>query len=175
MVVPPLPWRTSTKGGYLVLPSKLVRVNENSVTEKELHDSDLTMLFDGLNALAAVPWKVNKNVLKEVEKVWSQDLPQDFAGLPATSGTLPQIPLLSGDFEQDRETLVNHRRQIYSALKKTTESHSIQCDINLKINTALAHKYDEKIYFPQNVDFRGRVYPVTPNFNHLGNDLSRSL
>ena len=71
---------------------------------------------------------------------------------------------------------MNHRRQIYSALKKTTESHSIQCDINLKINTALAHKYDEKIYFPQNVDFRGRVYPVTPNFNHLGkNDLSRSL
>ena len=64
MVVPPLPWRTSTKGGYLVLPSKLVRVNENSVTDKELHDSDLTMLFDGLNALAAVPWKVNKNVLE---------------------------------------------------------------------------------------------------------------
>ena len=45
----------------------------------------------------------------------------------------------------------------------------------MKINTALAHKYDEKIYFPQNVDFRGRVYPVTPNFNHLGNDLSRSF
>ena len=127
------------------MPSKLVRVNENSVTDKELHDSDLTMLFDGLNALAAVPWKVNKNVLEEVEKVWSQDSSR-LRWLPATSGTLPQIPLLSGDFEQDRETLVNHRRQIYSALKKTTESHSIQCDIN-KINTALAHKYDEKIYF----------------------------
>ena len=50
---------------------QVVRVNENSITDKELHDSDLTMLFDGLNALAAVPWKVNKNVLEEVEKVWS--------------------------------------------------------------------------------------------------------
>ena len=175
MVVPPLPWKSSTKGGYLALPSKLVRVNQNSVTDVELDSSDLTLLYDGLNALAAVPWMINNNVLSEVEKVWSKDLTQDFAGLPATSGTLPSIPLLTGNFEEDKDKIINHRRLIYSALKKSSESHSMQCDTNLKINTALAHKYDEKIYFPQNVDFRGRVYPITPNFNHLGNDLSRSL
>ena len=59
----------------------------------------------------------------------------------------------------------------FTVLKRATESHSIQCDINLKINTALAHKYGEKIYFPQNVDFRGRVSNLL-KFNHLGNDLS---
>ena len=30
-------------------------------------------------------------------------------------------------------------------------------------------------WFPNNFDFRGRVYPVPPHFNHLGGDLTRSL
>jgi DNA-directed RNA polymerase len=30
-------------------------------------------------------------------------------------------------------------------------------------------------WFPNNIDFRGRVYPVPPHFNHLGSDLTRSL
>lgn len=31
------------------------------------------------------------------------------------------------------------------------------------------------IWLPQNMDFRGRVYPVPPHFNHLSADLYRSL
>jgi DNA-directed RNA polymerase len=31
------------------------------------------------------------------------------------------------------------------------------------------------LYFPHNVDFRGRAYPIPPHLNHLGDDLSRSL
>ena len=27
------------------------------------------------------------------------------------------------------------------------------------------------IYFPMNLDFRGRVYPIPPHLNHLGNEL----
>lgn len=31
------------------------------------------------------------------------------------------------------------------------------------------------IYFPHNIDFRGRAYPMHPHLNHLGNDLCRGL
>lgn len=31
------------------------------------------------------------------------------------------------------------------------------------------------MYFPMNLDFRGRVYPIPPHLNHLGNDLCRGL
>jgi len=31
------------------------------------------------------------------------------------------------------------------------------------------------MYFPHNLDFRGRAYPIPPLFNHLGNDLCRGL
>ena len=34
---------------------------------------------------------------------------------------------------------------------------------------------EEGFYFPHNLDFRGRAYPMHPNLNHLGADLSRGL
>jgi len=33
----------------------------------------------------------------------------------------------------------------------------------------------DRFYYPHNVDFRGRVYPIPPHLNHIGNDLSRGL
>lgn len=33
----------------------------------------------------------------------------------------------------------------------------------------------DAFYFPHNLDFRGRAYPMHPNLNHLGADLSRGL
>lgn len=34
---------------------------------------------------------------------------------------------------------------------------------------------DEVFYFPHNLDFRGRVYPIPPHLNHMGSDLCRAL
>ena len=36
-------------------------------------------------------------------------------------------------------------------------------------------KDEEAIYYPHNVDFRGRAYPMHPNLNHLGDDMCRAL
>jgi len=43
------------------------------------------------------------------------------------------------------------------------------------LNTARAFSKVKYFYFPHNIDFRGRVYPVPPHLNHMGNDLSRGL
>ena len=31
------------------------------------------------------------------------------------------------------------------------------------------------MFYPMNLDFRGRVYPIPPHLNHMGNDLCRGL
>jgi DNA-directed RNA polymerase, mitochondrial len=31
------------------------------------------------------------------------------------------------------------------------------------------------IYFPHNIDFRGRTYPISPQINHMGDDINRGL
>ncbi|CAF4858093.1 unnamed protein product, partial [Rotaria magnacalcarata] len=35
------------------------------------------------------------------------------------------------------------------------------------------HFRNEIFWFPHNLDFRGRVYPIPPHFNHLGSDIAR--
>ena len=48
------------------------------------------------------------------------------------------------------------------------------CDLLYRLSIANFFK-DRIMYFPHNLDFRGRVYPVPPYFNHMGNDLARCL
>ena len=36
-------------------------------------------------------------------------------------------------------------------------------------------KDEEGFYYPHNVDFRGRAYPMPPHLNHLGSDLCRGV
>lgn len=50
---------------------------------------------------------------------------------------------------------------------KNSALHSLRCDLQLKF--WVAEKFqDEIFYYPYNLDFRGRAYPVPPNLNHLG-------
>eukprot|EP00596_Hydrurales_sp_CCMP1899_P000357 CAMPEP_0119048724 /NCGR_PEP_ID=MMETSP1177-20130426/60699_1 /TAXON_ID=2985 /ORGANISM="Ochromonas sp, Strain CCMP1899" /LENGTH=975 /DNA_ID=CAMNT_0007025033 /DNA_START=116 /DNA_END=3043 /DNA_ORIENTATION=+ len=59
-------------------------------------------------------------------------------------------------------------------LNKNSEMHSLQCDMKLKFWVA-ENFLDEKFYYPHNLDFRGRAYPIPPNLNHLGSDVCRGL
>merc|ERR1719491_543996 len=45
----------------------------------------------------------------------------------------------------------------------------------LKINQANKFKEFERIYFPYNLDFRGRAYPVPPHLSNVGYDLCRGM
>lgn len=36
-------------------------------------------------------------------------------------------------------------------------------------------KNTERFYYPYNMDFRGRVYPIPAHLNHIGSDMGRGL
>jgi DNA-directed RNA polymerase len=57
---------------------------------------------------------------------------------------------------------------------KNADLKSLRCDLELKLS--IAKRYlDQKFFFPYNIDFRGRAYPVPPNLNHIGSDMCRGL
>ena len=45
----------------------------------------------------------------------------------------------------------------------------------LRLAMAQSFKECKALYFPHNMDFRGRVYPIPPHLNHMGADLNRGL
>jgi DNA-directed RNA polymerase len=58
--------------------------------------------------------------------------------------------------------------------QKNQNNHSLRCDIEIKFSIAERFKNDT-FYFPWNVDFRGRAYPVPPNLSHMGSDICRGM
>jgi len=52
--------------------------------------------------------------------------------------------------------------------------HSNRCFFNLQLEIARAFS-NETFYYPHNIDFRGRAYPIPPYLNHMGADHTRGL
>lgn len=57
----------------------------------------------------------------------------------------------------------------------TQDLRSLRCSAVLKLDQAEKFKDFDDIYFPYNMDFRGRAYPVPPHLSNVGSDLCRGL
>jgi DNA-directed RNA polymerase len=65
--------------------------------------------------------------------------------------------------------------KIIQQLQKQKDAHGLRCDFLLKLGVVKAFENVDHFYYPMSLDFRGRVYPIAPHFNHIGADLSRGL
>lgn len=67
-----------------------------------------------------------------------------------------------------------HRNRYQRAVQHNRDLHSLRCDFRLKLGVAEMLRHD-RFFFPFNMDFRGRAYPIPPHLNHLGSDVCRGL
>lgn len=177
MVVPPRPWTRPDRGGYLRQRVPLIRPCGSRLQKQVLAEGvHMPSVYEGLNALGAVPWRINTGVLDVLQEVWSTggglaDVP------PHEDVPLPPEPDLSGcaDEEEVALALRRHRRTLQKIKQGNSDLHSLRCDMKLKLRVAEMFKEEPAVYFPFNMDFRGRVYPVPPHLNHMGADVCRGL
>ncbi len=78
-------------------------------------------------------------------------------------------------YKEDMQNYILAVRKHRKAVQKNMDLRSLRCSAALKLNQAQKFKDFTEIYFPFNLDFRGRAYPIPPHLNHLGSDLSRGL
>ena len=131
---------------------------------------DLDKVFEALNVLGKVPWKVNENVLRVQIDAWNSGEPiANFAPLNPKLD-LPPEPADKSDPQARRQWL-----QTVKDLENVKGGyHSQRCFQNFQLEIARAFR-KEKVYFPHNIDFRGRAYPIPPYLNHMGADNARAL
>jgi len=196
MLVPPLPWVSAHTGGYLVQDSKLIRNPEFSAADCEqeslissLPSEVLSPIADSINQLGSVPWIVNKSVLElactlftdQTDKLLlgKTDLPQHPDSIDIEAPTLsPGLQDVLADKarltqEQVEEYRTYHQdRSRHTQFK--TEQYSLWCTSLYRLSLA-KHFQDDVLWFPHNVDFRGRCYPIPSQLNHMGSDLPRAL
>lgn len=165
MVCPPQPWTSPDYGGYLSYKTSLIRT-DSLRHQLLLQSADLSKIYTPLNYLGSVPWQINSRVLEVVNTIWE-------AG-GAVAGLVSSRPLPPLEYPKEELTPKKKAGLEKGHKRKSAELYSLQCDTVLKLQSAKSYE-GRRIYFPCNIDFRGRVYPLPPHLNHLGADLARGL
>lgn len=181
MVVPPRPWSGSKDGGYLTDIGgriELVRTR-NKAYKRELGLVDMPQVYRALNAIQETPWKVNVPVLEVMRELWNAGggvagLPdRELLDLPAQ----PALLLTDPDYykEHHASEFKEWKRERAKVYEENARAMSRRLAAAQKI--ALAEKFAEfpAIYFPHNLDFRGRAYPIPPLLNPQGDDAAKGL
>ena len=196
MVIPPSPWTSPEHGGYIWLKTDLIRFHGSQMQREALDGADLTTVLDGLNSLSREAWIINKTILNIAQECWEKNIP--LGDIPSrTDLAVPPEPIppertifqSANNIEVDDEVVKEQKQQwskefksfkearnrFQRVLQKNRDMFSLRCSAKLKLGQAEQFKDYEKIYFPYNMDFRGRAYPVPPHLSNVGSDLSRGL
>ncbi|KAI8981732.1 hypothetical protein BDF20DRAFT_425039 [Mycotypha africana] len=176
MLVHPRPWLTYNSGGYLSTPSLCMRIkdaNEQLIYLQKASDKDhLKKVLAGLDVLGSTRWRVNKNVFKVILDVWNSG--EALACIPPAFQEYTPLPPKPPNYDTDPKAKFDWVTLVKQIQTTERNNHSLRCDVNYKVETARAF-LNLPMYFPHNMDFRGRAYPMPPTLNHLGNDLCRGL
>eukprot|EP00523_Entomoneis_sp_CCMP467_P022963 CAMPEP_0168827670 /NCGR_PEP_ID=MMETSP0727-20121128/117_1 /TAXON_ID=265536 /ORGANISM="Amphiprora sp., Strain CCMP467" /LENGTH=1128 /DNA_ID=CAMNT_0008880841 /DNA_START=18 /DNA_END=3404 /DNA_ORIENTATION=- len=188
MIVPPKPWTSPRDGCYLWLKSDLMRFHGSKRQAEALNMADNTVLLDGLNVLGSVPWKINKRLVEVSQKCWEDNIPLgdipsqtdiDVPDKPIKPEFVPEWPekgtpaydALLKEWEQYRDAFQRFSRKH----RQNMDLRGLRCSAILKLDQAKKFQDFDSIFFPYNVDFRGRAYPIPPHLSNVGSDLCRGL
>ncbi|KAG5532655.1 hypothetical protein RHGRI_027078 [Rhododendron griersonianum] len=172
MLVPPVNWTGYDKGAYIFLPSSVMRTHgakQQRDAVKRTPKKQLDSVFEALNTLGNTKWRVNKRVLGVIDRIWAN------GGNLADLVDREDIPLPEEPDTDDEAEIKKWKWKVKALKKENSERHSQRCDIELKLSVARKMKDEDGFFYPHNLDFRGRAYPMHPYLNHLGSDLCRGI
>lgn len=178
MVVEPKPWTDFRDGGFLEHSIPVVRIRNMDLGRRYAitasANGDMNHLFAGLDVLGKTPWRINRPVFEAMVEAWNSG--EAIAKIPPEDSTvgLPPEPPLSEPSSDNAASRYKWMRQIKAIEDFKSGQRSNRCFQNFQLEVARAY-VNETFYFPHNVDFRGRAYPLSPFFNHMGADNVRGL
>ncbi|XP_019420030.1 PREDICTED: DNA-directed RNA polymerase 2B, chloroplastic/mitochondrial-like [Lupinus angustifolius] len=172
MLVPPVNWTGYDKGGHLFLPSYVMRthgVRQQREAVKRSPRKQLEPVFEALDTLGNTKWRVNKKVLSVIDRIWAS------GGRLADLVDRDDVPFPEEPDTDDEAQIKKWKWKVKHVRKENRERYAQRCDIELKLAVARKMKDEDGFYYPHNLDFRGRAYPMHPHLNHLGSDVCRGI
>lgn len=175
MVVQPKRWTRFNlfRGGYLTDAVKrypLVKGTTRRDVDRFLQ-SDLAGVVSAVNAVQETPWRINRDMLQAVQWAYNEygkgvgKLPPcDEEPMPPEPSNLEDPEVLKAYSLARREVHDRRRRQ---------KGRRIQTA--MMIDEANKFSEFERIYFPHNMDFRGRLYPLSASLSPQGVDYMKSI
>ena len=170
MVVPPLPWSREgekiTEGGHYRLRTPFVVRTSKSLRDR-LKTAPMEQVFNAVNALSETKWQVDPFIKDTVSAVLDQG--GGVAGIPRAD----PIPLPPKPSAVD--ALNEWKREAAHVFEANRKAFSSRNDLLLALNLADLLVDSPVIWFPHQLDFRSRCYPVPLHLNHVGDDPRRAM
>ena len=178
-IIPPRHWSSPYDGGYYgasCLQTQLIRLNVLGGTEavktytSKLAMVDLGNIYAALNAMQDTPFKINKDILNTLKEIYASG--GVLGGVPRTE-PFEKLPRLPED--ATKEEIKEHKKKAVGIYKQeeARKSKALRCLVAIKTAERFA-EYDS-IYFPWNVDYRGRCYPIPTALSPQGDDIQKAL
>ncbi len=186
-IVPPQRWSAPYTGGYWFLHRRLpiIKTNNREYLSK-LDSTAMQPIYDAVNAMQETGWKVNNRVLDVLNEVWDRDL-----GLGGTEfkvhQNLPLCPVCQQLVDREKkdhpcfndpENKDQHKVWKRAASKvhaANSKNRSKQLQVAKVLWVAEKFKQEAAIYFPMQMDFRGRVYALPMFLGPQGADWAKGM
>lgn len=174
MVIPPKPWTNPFDGGYYInlkKPLQLVRMSAKDC-DALYSDVDMPNVYKAVNAIQNTAWHINAKVLEVANAVCSWEHIPEALEMPTANPAEPPVRPIEADTDKDIQR--EWRQAMTSYYQEDNKRKAKRILVNCILKLANDFKDDEAIYFPHNLDFRGRIYPVTL-IHPQGNDFMKSM
>ena len=181
MVCRPKEWTDVLDGGYIspyLKRNKLVKNNSKDYLKK-LGTATMPIVYEAINHLQNTEWQINNRVLSVVNDLWEEG--KAIAELPDREDEA-LIPFPYPDRDKDttwnseeKEVVKKWKRDTYEIHKRNVAKRSNRILVSQILRIANQFKEYEKIWFPHQMDFRGRLYPIPVLLQPQGTDLSKGL
>jgi len=174
MVDKPRPWTSLWQGGYPDdhdIPALTFIKSYDMDYLRSVDWDSMSTVTNAVNHLQETPWTVNDKVLKVMRWAWDND--KVIGDMPKRTDY--EAPPWPGEAaEKDEEIKREWSRKVGKLYNLNLSLRSQRLQTIKTIH--LAEKYvGTQFYFPYQVDFRGRVYPVPYYLSPQGTDLAKSL
>ena len=182
MIIPPVPWSSETlsRGGYVshhVTPYPLVKSSRKAYRRflsSLAEEGKLDVTLSAINAIQETPWRVNKRVCDVLSYVYENNI---------ECGKLPKADFIEPDpapsgmelLPKDHPDVIEYRR--YRAIIHEKNRRSVGKRVLTVRTLHMAERFStyDRIYFPHDLDSRGRAYPKPSPLNPQGPDYVKGL
>ncbi len=187
-IIPPVDWTSPTNGGY---HSKKVSSRLNLVKCKDkrhlrkLTKKQMPDVYEAVNGLQAVKWKINKGVLAVANEIRLKGLPLGMPSMdklekpacpvPAIYSELRGKELLQVLDEDQQAAFLQWKRDTVSYYSDEQKRRSEVREVVSTLAQGLKFKDFENLHFVYTLDFRSRVYAQGSLISPQGSDLQKSL
>lgn len=182
MVVPPKPWTSPISGGYLTAENRVDLVtNVTPEMRDDLFSVNMRSVYDAINRVQAVPFQINRTILDLVDQCWSEGTllgglpPADNPPEPERPDWIERDARYADLSDEDKRAIDRYKAETRQWHEQRIRVQSKRYALLTQMSIAEELRDEEAIYFPHNMDFRGRIYPLPAALNPQGDDVAKAL